>query len=202
MIPFIIGKKIGMTQIFNKDGKAIPVTLVTCLDCTVSQIKSEEKDGYNAIQVAAGSKKRVNKPLRGHLQKAGLDSAEILREFKTDDIKDIKLGDKITPEAFTPGDKVKITGISKGKGFQGVIKRHGFKRGPESHGSDHHRAPGSIGSMFPQHVFKGKKLPGRMGGEKVTLVSYVVDVDPEKKCLLIKGAIPGANGSCVVIRKA
>jgi large subunit ribosomal protein L3 len=201
MIPFIIGKKVGMTQIFSKDGRVIPVTLVACLDCAVSQLKSEEKDGYNAIQVAAGRKKKVNKPLLGHLQRAGLSSAEMLAEFKTEMIKGIKLGEKITPEVFTPGDKVKITGISKGKGFQGVIKRHGFKRGPETHGSDHHRAPGSIGSMFPQHVFKGKKLPGRMGGEQVTLLSYVVDVDPQKKCLFIKGAIPGANGSRVLIRK-
>jgi len=201
MIPFIIGKKVGMTQIFSKDGRVIPVTLVVCLDCAVSQLKSEEKDRYNAIQVAAGRKKKVNKPLFGHLQKAGLSSAEMLAEFKTGMIKDIKLGEKITPEAFTPGDKVKITGISKGKGFQGVIKRHGFKRGPETHGSDHHRAPGSIGSMFPQHVFKGKKLPGRMGGERVTLLSYVVDVDPQKRCLFIKGAMPGANGSRVLIRK-
>ncbi len=202
MTAFLIGKKVGMTRVFEESGKNVPVTLIYVPTNTISQLKSEQNEGYNSVQVAMGSKKRVNKPEKGHLAKAKISSAEVISEFRVDDIKDFKLGEKIGLEAFTSGDEVKVSGITKGKGFQGVIKRHGFRRGPKTHGSDHHRAPGSIGSMFPQHVFKGKKLPGHMGSTNRTTQTKVVSVISEEKLLLIKGAVPGPKGANICVSKA
>jgi len=194
---FILGKKLGMSQIFDKEGNQIPVTLVTAGPCKVVQIKTKEKDGYEAIQVGfeeIKSKKRIKKPLSHKPFK-------YLREFKGD-ISKYKVGDKINVSIFQEGDIVKISGISKGKGFQGVVKRWGFSGLPASHGTKHEaRAPGSIGSRFPQRVIKGKKMPGRMGGERVTIKNLkVVKVDSENNLLAIKGAVPGRRGTLLEIK--
>lgn len=201
----IIGKKIGMTRIFDEDGNMVPVTVVEAGPCVVTQVKTEEKDGYNAVQLAFGQKKRVNKPLLGHLKKANIETALKLIEFKEFDSKNFQVGQEIKVDVFNPGDVIKVSGISKGKGFQGVVKRHGFGGGPKSHGqSDRLRAPGSIGqSSFPSRVFKGLRMAGRMGGKRVTVRNLkVVKVDVEKNLLFIKGAVPGARNSIVEIRKA
>jgi len=212
----ILGKKIGMTRIFDKEGNFLPVTLVEAGPCIVTQLKSQERDGYQAVQIGFGEDKKMNKPKTGHLKKSG-GRCKWLREFRTDQDKRktaksdsgeessntdaLKVGDKITVDVFKPGDIVQVRGISKGKGFAGVIKRHGFSRGPETHGSDHHRAPGSIGSMYPQRVFKGKKMPGRMGGDYVTVKGLeVVEVKAEKNLLAVKGAVPGPRGSLLEIK--
>lgn len=198
---FIIGKKIGMTRVFGETGKNVPVTLVYAPANTVTQVKTTEKDGYSAIQAAAFTKKHITKPLLGHIKKAGLENAAKLTEMRDIEGK-FKMGDKLTVESFAPGDIVKVTSISKGKGFQGVIKRHGFHRGPTTHGSDHHRAPGSIGSMFPQHVVKGRKLPGHMGAKQVTTRLKIFSIEPKENILLIKGSIPGPRKAVVTVRKA
>ncbi len=201
----IIGKKIGMTRIFDEDGNMVPVTVVEAGPCIVTQVKTVETDGYNAVQLAFGKKKRINKPLLGHLKKANIDTAMRVIEFKEFDVTKVEIGQEIKVDLFKPGEKVKVSGTSKGKGFQGVVKRHGFGGGPKSHGqSDRLRAPGSIGqSSFPSRVFKGIKMAGRMGGERVTVRNLkVVKVDAEKNLLFIKGAIPGAKNSIVEIRKA
>jgi large subunit ribosomal protein L3 len=205
MMSGIIGKKIGMTRIFDEDGNMVPVTVVEAGPCIVTQVKTVETDGYNAVQLAFGKKKRINKPLLGHLKKANIDTAMRVIEFKEFDVTKVEIGQEIKVDLFKPGEKVKVSGTSKGKGFQGVVKRHGFGGGPKSHGqSDRLRAPGSIGqSSFPSRVFKGIKMAGRMGGERVTVRNLkVVKVDAEKNLLFIKGAIPGAKNSIVEIRKA
>lgn len=193
-----------MSQIFDKQDKVIPVTLVEAGPCTVVQKKTADKDGYWAVQIGFGRKKKLTKPLQGHLK--GLDKFRYLREFRLDgceeaEVKKIKQGDKIDLSVFKEGDMVKVTGISKGKGFQGVVKRHGFHGAPASHGTKHTlRAPGSIGSAFPQRVWPGKKMPGRMGSDQITLKRVkIAKVDPEKNLLYLKGAVPGRRGSLLKI---
>ena len=198
----LIGKKIGMTQIFNEEGKVIPVTVIEAGPCVVSQVKTEETDGYNSIQLGFGAIKesKVNKPERGHFTKANIAPARYLREFRVDSIEDVKVGDELKADIFMAGDKIDIQGTSKGKGFQGVIKRHGQHRGPMGHGSMYHRRPGSMGSTStPGRVFKGKKLPGHMGAETVTIQNLeVIKVDLDKNIILVKGSVPGAKGLSLI----
>lgn len=238
----ILGKKVGMSQIFDKQGNQIPVTIIEAGPCMVIQVKNKEKDGYNAIQIGYKKAKRLNKPQKGHLkglgeefkylkeirlkelgipEKYGASRNKELVEEKEDeqneekkekdeetkkseevfDLNNLKRKDKFNVSIFTEGEKVDILGMSKGKGFTGVVKRHGFKKGPETHGSRHHREPGSIGSMFPQRVVKGKKLPGRAGGEQVTIKNLqVIKIDPDKNMLAVGGAVPGARGSLLLIK--
>ena len=202
----LIGKKIGMTQIFNEEGKVIPVTVIEAGPCVVSQVKTEETDGYNSIQLGFGAIKesKVNKPERGHFTKANIAPARYLREIRVDSIEDVKVGDELKADIFMAGDKIDIQGTSKGKGFQGVIKRHGQHRGPMGHGSMYHRRPGSMGSTStPGRVFKGKKLPGHMGAETVTIQNLeVIKVDLEKDIILVKGSVPGAKGSILKIKSS
>jgi len=198
----ILGTKIGMTQLFGPDGKAIPVTLIYAEPNVVTQVKSTEKDGYRAVQVGVGAKRAISKPLTGHLKKAGLASARFLGEFRLEDGEvDWQPGAKIDLSVFQEGDRVQVTGVSKGKGFAGVIKRHGFHGSPATHGTDHQRQPGSIGPQRPQRVIKGKKLPGRLGGATRTVKNLkIIKVDPERQLLAIRGAVPGPNKSLVIIR--
>lgn len=202
----ILGRKIGMTQIFTEDGTVIPVTVIEAGPVKVVQKKTVEKDGYNAIQVGFGDirEKKVNKPLKGHFDKAGVEYKRYLREFRVENIDEYEVGQEIKVDIFNAGDKVDVTGTSKGKGFQGVIKRHNQSRGPESHGSKYHRAVGSLGaSTFPARVFKTKKLPGHMGHERVTVQNLeVVRVDAEKNLILIKGSVPGPKGGLLTIKQS
>lgn len=202
----LIGKKIGMTQIFNEEGKVIPVTVIEAGPCVVSQVKTEETDGYNSIQLGFGAIKesKVNKPERGHFTKANIAPARYLREIRVDSIEDVKVGDELKADIFMAGDKIDIQGTSKGKGFQGVIKRHEQHRGPMGHGSMYHRRPGSMGSTStPGRVFKGKKLPGHMGAETVTIQNLeVIKVDLDKNIILVKGSVPGAKGSILKIKSS
>lgn len=202
----LIGKKIGMTQIFNEEGKVIPVTVIEAGPCVVSQVKTEETDGYNSIQLGFGAIKesKVNKPERGHFTKANIAPARYLREFRVDSIEDVKVGDELKADIFMAGDKIDIQGTSKGKGFQGVIKRHGQHRGPMGHGSMYHRRPGSMGSTStPGRVFKGKRLPGHMGTNTITIQNLeVVSVDLDKNVILVKGSVPGANGAILKIKSS
>lgn len=198
---FILGKKLGMSQIFDKEGRVIPVTLVEVLPCQITQVKTEEKDGYQAVQVGFGEikEKKVKKPQKGHIKKAGLkNNFSGFIEFKG---VALKVGDEINVSVFEEGDKVKVAGVSKGKGFQGVVKRHGFSGMPASHGTKHClRAPGSIGSAWPQRVFKGKKMAGRMGFERVTVRGLqIAQVDETDNLLAIKGAVPGTKGTLLEI---
>ena len=200
----IIGKKIGMTQIFDETGKVIPVTVIEAGPCTVAQVKTVESDGYDAIQLAYGDVKesKVNKPKKGHFAKAGLTPKKHLREFRVDEIESYKVGDEIKADTFAKGDKIDVQGTSKGKGFQGVIKRHGQSRGPMGHGSMYHRRPGSMGSTStPGRVFKGKKLPGHMGVQTITIQNLdVVSVDMDKNVILVKGSVPGVKGAILKIK--
>jgi large subunit ribosomal protein L3 len=195
----IIGKKLGMTQIVNNDGRMVPVTLVEAKPCTVTQIKTIEKDGYSAVQLGYGESKKLNKAQIGHLKQAA-SSSKKLKEFRTEADSELEIGSEISIESFEEGDVVKVTAISKGKGFAGTIKRHNFSRGPESHGSHNIRGPGSIGSMYPQKVFKGKKMAGHMGAEKVTTRGLkVAYLDAASNIIGIKGAVPGPNKGIVYI---
>jgi large subunit ribosomal protein L3 len=205
----IIGKKVGMTQIFDDRGEVIPVTVIEAGPCFVAQIKTVERDGYTAIQMGFEEikPKRLTQPQLKHLQKSNLPALRHLREFRMapDEMADLEEGQKITVDIFEAGEFVDVTGVSKGRGFAGVVKRHGFRGGPKTHGqSDRHRAPGSIGACYtPGRVFKGKRMPGRMGGERVTVQNLqVVTVDPERNLLAIRGAIPGARNGLVVVRQA
>ena len=203
----IIGRKLGMTQIFDENGTVIPVTVVEAGPCVVAQVKTVEKEGYDAIQLGFGEvkDKHINKPEKGHFAKNNLTAKKHLREFRAcEACLDVKVGDEIKVDTFEIGEKVDIQGITKGKGFQGVIKRHGQHRGPMGHGSMYHRRPGSMGSTStPGRVFKGKKLPGHMGVEKVTVQNLeVVKVDLDKNAILIKGSVPGNKGSILKIRNA
>jgi len=204
MINGILGKKIGMTRIFKEDGQVVPVTVLQAGPCVVVQKKTIEKDGYTAVQLGFLEKKkhRVTKPLLGHFAKVG-KCFYYLREIKVKDIDGIEVGQQVTVEEFQPGDLVNITGTSKGRGFAGVIKRHGFKRGPETHGSRNQRGPKSIGCCeFPGRVIKGKRMPGHMGNVRVTVRNLeVVDVRPEHNLILVKGAVPGSRNSLVIIKK-
>ena len=202
----LIGKKVGMTQIFDEAGKVIPVTVLEAGPCVVAQVKTVETDGYDAVQLGFGDVKenKVNKPVKGHFAKANLTLKKHLREFRLDDVSSVKVGDELKADAFAKGDKVDIQGTSKGKGFQGVIKRHGQSRGPMGHGSMYHRRPGSMGSTStPGRVFKGKKLPGHMGRKTITIQNLeVVAVDLDKNVILVKGSVPGANGSILKIKSS
>lgn len=202
----ILGRKIGMTQIFNEDGTVTPVTVVEAGPVTVLQTKTTEKDGYNAIQVGYvdAKAKHMNKPLKGHFDKANATYKRKIREFRVEDTNAYEIGQELKADVFAAGDSVDISGVSKGKGFQGVIKRHGQSRGPMSHGSRYHRRPGSMGaSSSPSRVFKGKNLPGHMGNVKVTVQNLdVVRVDAERNLLLIKGAVPGPKGGLLTIKES
>lgn len=206
MIKGILGKKLGMTQIFAGDGKRIPVTVVEAGPCVVLQKKTVATDGYNALQLGFGERKahRTNKPEMGHFRKAGKGAFADLREVRVDNVDDYNVGDEVTCAAiFTAGDTIDVIGTSKGKGFQGVIKRWNFAGGRATHGSMFHRAPGSIGcSAWPSRVFKGKKMAGQMGNARVTTQNLkVVEVRPEQNLVLVKGAIPGPKNGLVMIRK-
>jgi large subunit ribosomal protein L3 len=200
----ILGKKLGMTQISTEDGKLVPVTVIEAGPCCVVQVKTPEKDGYEAVKIGfieARKEKNVSKPLAGVFKKAGTPLFRILKEFH---MSGLQVGDMIKADSFSKDDKVTVSGISKGKGFQGVMKRHKFKGGPGSHGSMFNRAPGSIGaSSFPSRVWRGMRMAGHMGSDKVTMRNLIViDVRPEQNLILIKGAVPGATNSIVEIRKA
>ena len=208
MAPGILGKKIGMTQFFDDEGRVVPVTVLQAGPCVVVQRKHVDRDGYEAIQVGLVDfmrEKLVKKPQRGHFAKAGVAPMRFLREFRLEDgAEAFQPGDRILAEHFKPKEKVSVTGTSKGKGFQGVVKRHGFRGGRKTHGSMFHRAPGSIGqSAWPSRVFKGVRLPGRMGGDRVTVSGLeIVEVHPDDDVILVRGAVPGPNGGYVSIRRA
>ena len=199
----IIGRKVGMTQIFDEKGAVIPVTVIEAGPCPVVQIKTVETDGYDAVQLGFGEVKefKVNKPSKGHFSKAEVKPTKHLREFRLEDLSNVKVGDEINVDIFEVGDNIDIQGISKGKGFQGVIKRHGQSRGPMGHGSMYHRRPGSMGpTSTPGRVFKGKKLPGHMGVNTVTIQNLIiVKVDKDKNAILVKGSVPGNKGSILKI---
>jgi large subunit ribosomal protein L3 len=206
MIEGLIGKKIGMTQTFDDKGNVVPVTVITAGPCTVVQKKRQEKNGYSAVQLALMNDKagkKINKGSSGHFNKAGIPPTKILREFRCSSEAEIKEGDLFSVDLFEAGEKVDVVGLSKGKGFVGVVKRWGFKGGRESHGSMFHRRPGSVGaSAYPSRVVKGKKLPGQMGHQRVTVKNLtVVETDKEKNLLVVKGAVPGANGGYVLVKK-
>ncbi|NLN07101.1 MAG: 50S ribosomal protein L3 [Firmicutes bacterium] len=199
----IIGKKLGMTQVFTPDGQVVPVTVIEAGPCFVVQKKSKAVDGYEAIQLGFGelARGRVNKPLSGHFQKAGITPKKYLREFRLDDVSSYEVGQEIKVDIFAEGEWVDVTAKSKGKGFAGAIKRHGQGRGPETHGSKYHRGPGSLGSIDPARVFKGQTLPGRMGGKTVTVQKLqVVKVDADRNLLLVRGAVPGPRGGLVTVK--
>lgn len=201
----ILGKKLGMTQVFSKNGKLIPVTVVEVEPNVVTQIKTTETDGYDAIQLGFDTKreKLSNKAEKGHLAKANTAPKRFLKEIRGVDVSKYQLGQELTVEVFGEGEMVDVTGISKGKGFQGVIKRYNQSRGPMGHGSQYHRGVGSLGTMRPMRVFKGKKLPGHMGQVTVTMQNLeIVAVIPEENVILIKGNVPGAKKSLVIIKSA
>ena len=202
----IIGKKLGMTQIFDEKGNVVPVTVIEAGPCVVAQVKTVETDGYNAIQLGYGEvkAKHISKPQAGHFAKSKLENKKHLREFRLEDISNFKVGDEVKADVFAKGEKVDIQGTSKGKGFQGVIKRHGQHRGPMGHGSMYHRRPGSMGpTSTPGRVFKGKKLPGHMGSVTVTIQNLdIVAVDMDKNVILVKGSVPGAKGAILKIKSA
>ena len=202
----LIGKKVGMTQIFDESGKVIPVTVIEAGPCVVAQVKTEETDGYTAVQLGYGDikEKKLNKPTKGHFTKVNVTPKKHLREFRLDSIEGLTVGQELKADIFTAGDKIDIQGTSKGKGFQGVIKRHGQHRGPMGHGSMYHRRPGSMGSTStPGRVFKGKKLPGHMGVETVTIQNLeVIKVDLDKNVILVKGSVPGNKGAILKIKSS
>jgi large subunit ribosomal protein L3 len=206
MSPGILGKKIGMTQVFNADGQVVPVTLVKAGPCIVTQRKTPSTDGYDAIQLGLIEyAKKANKPAAGHLKKSSADGVKFMREFALENGSgDLKPGDRILADEFKPKELVDVVGLSKGRGFDGWVKRHHFRGGPSTHGSMFHRAPGSIGaSSFPSRVFPGMKMAGRMGNAQVTVRNLeVVSVDAEDNVIAVKGAIPGPNGGYVMVRRA
>jgi len=199
----ILGKKIGMTQIFTAEGKVVPVTVIEAGPCPVVQKKTVATDGYNAIQIGFSVLRESlsNKPRKGHFQKASLKPMRYVREFRISDVESFEIGQEVKVDLFTVGDKIDVVGTSKGKGFAGMIKRHNASRGPMAHGSKYHRRTGSLGAKGPARVFKGRKLPGRMGGERVTVQNLeVVRIDADKNLILIKGACPGANKSLLILK--
>jgi large subunit ribosomal protein L3 len=202
----LIGKKVGMTQIFDDEGRVVPVTVVEAGPCPVVQVKTTETDGYSAVQLGFGAQKdiRASKAEKGHAGKAGVEVApRLLREFPLGEGEEYELGQEVTVEVFEAGDNVKVTGTAKGRGFQGVVKRYGFRGRPATHGHPMSRTPGSMGpGTDPSRVIKGKKLPGQMGGNRVTIRNLeVVKIDAEKNLVFLKGAVPGAKNSYVLIRK-
>ena len=202
----ILGKKVGMTQIFTESGELIPVTVVEATPNVVLQVKTVETDGYEAIQVGYQDKREVlsNKPAKGHVAKANTAPKRVIKEFKNVELGEYEVGKEIKVDVFQAGDVVDVTGTTKGKGFQGVIKRHNQSRGPMTHGSRFHRRPGSMGAAsYPARVFKGKKLAGRMGGDRVTIQNLeIVRVDADKNVILVKGNVPGAKKSLIEIKTA
>lgn len=208
MSPGILGKKIGMTQLFRADGQVVPVTLLKAGPCVVVQRKTPASDGYDAVQLGLqefAKKSRMTKPIAGHLKKANTDGVKFLRELKVGPGNgDLKTGDRILVDEFKPKDIVDVIGVSKGKGFGSLVKRHHFKGGPKSHGSMFHRAPGSIGaSSFPSRVFPGTRMAGQLGMQQVTIRNLeVVEVDTEDNVLMVKGAVPGPNGGYVLVRRS
>ena len=201
----ILGKKVGMTQIFTESGELIPVTVVEATPNVVLQVKTVETDGYEAIQVGYQDKREVlsNKPAKGHVAKANTAPKRFIKEFKNVELGEYEVVKEIKVDVFQAGDIIDVTGTTKGKGFQGAIKRHGQSRGPMSHGSRYHRRPGSMGPVAPNRVFKNKRLAGRMGGDRVTIQNLeVVKVDVERNVILIKGNIPGAKKSLITIKSA
>ncbi|MDI6731303.1 MAG: 50S ribosomal protein L3 [Candidatus Margulisbacteria bacterium] len=196
----LLGKKVGMTQVFDPAGNVVPVTVLEVGPCTVTQVKTQAKDGYNAVQVGYGKSKKINKPQKGHLKET---NARYLREFKVKDPAPFEVGQQIRVDLFAAGDKIIVSGVSIGKGFQGTIKRHHHHRSAMSHGSKSHRIPGSIGSgTTPGRVYKGRAMAGRMGNEKVTVKNIkVVEVNKEKNLLLLHGAVPGKKGNLIAILK-
>lgn len=207
MIGGLIGKKIGMSQLFMPDGKLIPVTLIQAGPCVITQIKTTDRDGYDATQVGLIEKvsfKRLNKPLKSHLAKAESPPVRKLVEFEIMDRNKIKIGGKVTAvDVFSENEVIDVAGITKGKGFQGVVKRHRFAGGANTHGSKSHRAPGSIGaSSFPSRVFKGQRMGGRMGGDKLTIRNIkIIKLDAENNVIVVKGCVPGYNGSYLILYK-
>lgn len=206
MVTTILGRKLGMTQVWSDDDKLIPVTVIQAGPCVVTQLKTPKRDGYSAIQIGFGDIKesKVNKPMAGHFEKAGVEPKRHLMEVRLDESDSAKVGDQITVAEFAEAKSVHVSGVSKGKGFQGVMRRHNFKGGPGGHGSHFHRAPGSVGQCAtPSRVFKGLKLPGHMGSEMITVRNLdVVKIDTEQNLLLVKGAVPGAKGALLTIRMA
>lgn len=209
MSPGILGKKIGMTQVFRPDGQVVPVTVLKAGPCVVVQRKTPATDGYDAVQLGFmeyAKKNSINKPATGHMKKSGAEGVKFLREFRLDESTngDLKAGDRVLVDEFKPNEKVDVIGVSKGRGFASIIKRHHFRGGPGSHGSMFHRAPGSIGaSSFPSRVFPGMRMAGHMGTAKVTVRNLeIIEVDAEENVLLVKGAVPGPTGGYVVVRRA
>lgn len=201
----MMGIKVGMTQIFDEEGKAIPVTVVEAGPCTVLQKKKNDTDGYNAIQVGFYNlrENKANKPLKGHFKKANVKPLRFIRELRVENVDEYNIGQDINVDVFAPGDVIDAVGTSKGKGFAGGVKRHNFARGSMGHGSKYHRRPGSLGAKGPARVFKGRKLPGRLGGERVTVQGLkVVKVYPERNLILIKGSIPGPKKGLVLIKNS
>ncbi len=206
MVNTILGRKLGMTQVWGEDDNIVPVTVIQAGPCVISQVKTTETDGYEAVQIGFGNIKehKVNKPMKGHFEKAGIAPMRYLREVHVEDASQHSCGEVITVEAFNDTQKVDVTGVSKGKGFAGVIKRHGFAGGPGGHGSHFHRAPGSIGMCaYPARVIKGMRMAGHMGCDRVTVKNLsVVRIDAEQNLILVKGAVPGGKGALVQIRMA
>ena len=211
MVDGLLGKKLGMTQVFDERGEVVPVTVISAGPCVVTQVRTRERDGYEAVQLGYGESRRLTKPERGHLKAAQPDGAEgelllrHLREVTARDTDTVQVGQRVTVGIFKPGDVIDISGVSKGKGFQGVVRRHGFRGGPKTHGqSDRWRAPGSIGAgTTPGHVFKGTRMAGRMGNERVTVQNLrVVQVDEDRNLLVVRGSVPGANEGLLMIRRA
>lgn len=199
----ILGKKAGMTQVFTSKGVAVPVTVIEAGPCYVVQKKDSERDGYEAIQVGFDEKreKLANKPEKGHFKKAGVKTQRFVRELRLDGCAGYEIGQEIKADVFSTGDKVDVVGTSKGRGFSGGIKRHGFHRGPMAHGSKYHRGPGSLGAKGPARVYKGRKLPGQYGAARITVQNLeVVKVDADRNLLAIKGAVPGPRGGLLIIR--
>jgi large subunit ribosomal protein L3 len=207
MVNGIIGRKVGMTQIFEDSGEAIPVTVIQAGPCPIVQLKTQEKDGYQAVQLGFGKQKesRINKPKRGHFAKAGIDSAFVLREFRVQSLDDVSVGSVVDASVFSEGELVDVTGTSKGRGFSGVVRRWKFAGGKKTHGGEQDlRRPGSIGaSATPSRVFKGKRMPGRYGAKRHTTQNLpVIQADPERNLLVVKGAVPGPPNGLLLIRKA
>lgn len=201
----ILGRKIGMTQVFEEDGRAVPVTVIEAGPCRVAQLKTPEKDGYSAIQLAFGAARRVNKPMAGHFEKSGIDGARHLVELRLDDTGDYQPGAEVKADVFEAGEIVDVVGVTKGKGFAGPMKRHNFSGLSATHGTQRkHRSPGSIGGCAtPARVFKGTRMAGHMGHQRVTTLNLrVIKADPERNLLLIRGAVPGPRGGLVMVRTA
>ena len=198
----LIGRKVGMTQVFEADGTMVAVSVVAVEPNTVTRLRTTERDGYTAIQVGIEASKKLTKPEAGQLK--GLPQVASIREFRVDDVDAFEVGQVVRADVFSAGDRIDVTGISKGKGFAGHIKRHNFKRGPKTHGSDHHRAPGSIGpGTTPGRVYKGMRMAGHMGDERVTVKKVrVVRTDPERNLLLVNGSLPGSRDSLILVKKA